>query len=316
VIWESLGMVFECHVGVNLPTGYVSHAQSPQVIKIDSGFRVYFSSRRVDVTGQPVSEPLFAEFDVDWRHRLCSTHPVLGQSRLGCYDEHGVFPLHVTRVGNRVLGYISGWSRRASVPVETAIGLAESYDGGHTFQRVGYGPILNKSLNEPFLVGDPCVLAWQSKQYMWYIFGTEWLAATETEPAARVYRIAQRESSDGVNWVSPNHGLVVPVLGEEECQALPSVVRWCGEFHMFFCYRYATRFRSDSQRGYRLGHAVSSDLRNWSRLADPVIPESDWDRYMKCYPCAFVYNNSLYLAYNGNEFGRHGFGVAVCRSGF
>ena len=32
---------------------------------------------------------------------------------------------------------------------------------------------------------------------------------------------------------------------------------------------------------------------------------------MLCYPNVFECDGNVYLLYNGNEFGRHGFGVAV-----
>jgi hypothetical protein len=36
----------------------------------------------------------------------------------------------------------------------------------------------------------------------------------------------------------------------------------------------------------------------------------DWDADMQCYPHAFECDGSVYLLYNGNEFGRYGFGLA------
>src|SRR5690606_42009093 len=56
---------------------------------------------------------------------------------LGCFDEHGIFPMNVLRHRDIVYGYTCGWSRRVSVSVDTAIGLAVSHDEGLTFQRIG-----------------------------------------------------------------------------------------------------------------------------------------------------------------------------------
>ena len=41
------------------------------------------------------------------------------------------------------------------------------------------------------------------------------------------------------------------------------------------------------------------------------VVEGDWDSDMLCYPHAFEYRGNVYLLYNGNEFGRHGFGLAI-----
>ena len=43
---------------------------------------------------------------------------------------------------------------------------------------------------------------------------------------------------------------------------------------MYFCYRQATGFRKNKERGYRIGYAYSTDLVNWEVLSDalPALP--------------------------------------------
>ena len=82
---------------------------------------------------------------------------------------------------------------------------------------------------------------------------------------------------------------------------------------MVFCFRNATGFRNNKERGYRLGYAYSSDLINWTRADNEVgieASEGEWDSNMMCYPHLFHCNGKAYLLYNGNEFGRYGFGLA------
>ena len=69
-----------------------------------------------------------------------SDEPVIELGKLGCFDEHGIFPMNVLRHDGRIYGYTSGWTRRVSVSVDTGIGLAFSPDDGWTFQRIGDGP--------------------------------------------------------------------------------------------------------------------------------------------------------------------------------
>jgi hypothetical protein len=83
---------------------------------------------------------------------------------------------------------------------------------------------------------------------------------------------------------------------------------------MYFCYRQATDFRVNRNRGYRIGYAYSHDLRNWTRddaEGGIEVSESGWDSDMLCYPHVFRCEGSVYLLYNGNEFGRYGFGLAA-----
>jgi hypothetical protein len=41
-----------------------------------------------------------------------------------------------------------------------------------------------------------------------------------------------------------------------------------------------------------------------------MIEEDDWDAGMQCYPNIFHLNGEIYLLYNGNQFGKFGFGIA------
>jgi len=72
--------------------------------------------------------------------------------------------------------------------------------------------------------------------------------------------------------------------------------------------------RGGRGRGYRIGHAWSEDLRTWTRddATLTVQPTAgDWDSDMLCYPSVFACDRRVYLLYNGNAFGRHGFGAAI-----
>jgi hypothetical protein len=83
---------------------------------------------------------------------------------------------------------------------------------------------------------------------------------------------------------------------------------------MYFCFRYATDFRNNRDKAYRIGYAFSDDLEIWTRDDDSVgidVSEGSWDSDMLCYPHVFNCEDKIYMLYNGNEFGRFGFGLAV-----
>lgn len=64
---------------------------------------------------------------------------------------------------------------------------------------------------------------------------------------------------------------------------------------------------------YQIGHAWSVDLHNWTRDDEsPALmgDEGAWDSDMQCYPHVFACDGKTYLLYNGNAFGRDGFGLA------
>lgn len=310
-----LGKIFD-PTQHTLPNDCIQFAQSPQALVFDDFVRIYFSTRAVDkANGKYLSHIAFVDMRKNLREIIrVSDKTVIPLGGLGCFDEHGIFPMNVLRHGDRIYGYTCGWSRRVSVSVDTGIGLAVSRDDGLTFQRMGEGPVLGASLHEPCLVGDGFVKVIGGTFHMWYIFGTGWKRYAPGTSADRTYKIGHAVSKDGINWVKEEARQIIrDRLGADESQALPTVVEIAGRHHMFFCYRESFDFRTTKDRGYRIGHAYSDDLSNWTRDDEnPLLDASpgDWDAEMQCYPHAFECDGKFYLLYNGNEFGRDGFGLA------
>jgi len=314
--WKKLGKIFD-PTQFALPNDCLQFAQSPQALLFDDFVRIYFSTRSTDRTnGKYLSHVAFVDMRKNLREVIgVCAHAAIELGALGCFDEHGIFPMNVLRHGSVIYGYTCGWSRRVSVSVETAIGLALSDDDGISFRRIGDGPVLAASLHEPCLVGDPFVRRYGDAFHMWYIFGTGWRKFTHDSAPDRTYKIGHAVSHDGVEWTKEEaRQIVADRLGPDESQALPSVVEIDGRYHMFFCYRQSYDFRRNRTRGYRIGHAWSDDLSNWTRDDDRPgidVTEGGWDSDMMCYPHAFACDGNVYLLYNGNEFGRYGFGLAV-----
>ena len=312
--WRKLGKIFD-PTQHHLVDNGIGFAQSPQALVFDDFVRIYFSTRVQDDSGKFLSQITFVDMDKTLSNVLqVSSNEVIGLGKLGCFDEHGIFPMNVLRVGQDIYAYTCGWSRRVAVSVETGIGFAISRDNGLTFQRLADGPILSSSLHEACLVGDGFVLKNNDQFHMWYIFGQRWKRYQDNSVPERIYKIGHAISNDGINWCKDDGCQIISdVLGEDECQALPTVLKIDTRYHMFFCYREATDFRTNKTRAYRLGHAWSDDLHTWVR-ADHVCPgpgaPGEWDSDMQCYPHIFQCDENIYLIYNGNQFGRFGFGVA------
>lgn len=312
--WHKIGKVFDPR-DHELANNCFEFAQSPQALVLDDRVRVYFSTRERDSVGKYLSHVAYVDYSRDMSVLLgVANHEVLPLGGLGCFDEHGIFPINVFDDGERVLAYTTGWNRKVSVSVDASIGLAISHDRGQTFKRFGNGPLLSASLHEPFLVADAFVQRFQDLYHMWYIYGTKWQLFDGNDQADRVYKIAHATSVDGLSWNRDGRQIVSDRLNENECQALPSVIFLDGKYHMYFCYREADGFRNVLNRGYRIGYATSIDLENWKRddsKAGIDLSVEGWDSEMQCYPYIFDCDGQVFLLYNGNEFGRHGFGLAV-----
>lgn len=312
--WRRLGKIFDPG-SQGVAPWMVEFAQCPTPLVLDDAtVRVYFATRPSrDGDGMYVARPGYVDLDRRDLRRIVGVapRPALDLGGTGTFDEFGVMPSSVLRVGAAVYMYYTGWTRKASVPYATAIGVAVSHDGGDSFTRLGPGPVLNVGLNEPFLVNSPIVRIVEGVWHMWYVTGERWIDG-ERGPEI-VCRHAHATSTDGLTWKDRETGIMPTVLGESECHDLLHPIAIDGLWHAFFAYRHATGFREQRARGYRLGHATSEDLRVWRREGDgPVFtpPEGEWDSEMVCSTQFLELDDRRWMFYCGNGIGRHGFGVA------
>jgi hypothetical protein len=312
--WRKLGQIFDFYKSP-FKKRYLSHAQSPQVVVYDDYIRVYFSTRVMDKTGKFLSHIQYVDYNEGFKEIInYSRHEVIPLGNIGCFDEHGIFPISPMLYQDKFYAYTSGWTRRISVDVDSGIGFSISSDNGRTFKKMGDGPILSSSLNEPFLVADPFVRFFNKKFYMFYISGVKWIQNNVDSTPERVYKISYAISDEGIVWQKIKNNIIENKIGENECQALPSVIKINNCYHMFFCYRSATDFRKNKDKAYRIGYAYSDNLDKWTRNDDQAgigVSENGWDSDMQCYPHVFNFKNKIYMLYNGNKFGRNGFGISL-----
>ncbi len=83
---------------------------------------------------------------------------------------------------------------------------------------------------------------------------------------------------------------------------------------MWYAYRKKGNYRLDKELSYRIGHAVSDDGKQWIRrdeLAGIDVSTKGWDSEMITYPNIVNYKGEKFMFYNGNGFGRTGFGYAI-----
>jgi len=311
--WKKLGKVFTPQEVEGRPW-LKEFAQAPATLLFDDFVRVYFSCRPpADSNGQYVSYSAYVDLDrADlFKVRDVAAQPILGLGKLGEFDEFGTYPVSVIRTGEDVRAYYAGWTRCESVPFNVAIGCAVSRDGGKTFDKMGNGPVLTYSLDEPFVQSGPKIRHYNGLWYLFYIAGRKWKHVDgRAEP---VYKIRVATSLDGIHWNKLNRDLIESRIEEDEAQASPDVFFANGKYHMFFCYRHSSHYRS-KRNGYRIGYASSGNLIDWVRddsKAGIDVSEDGWDSEMISYPHVFEVGGNTYLAYLGDQVGRYGFGLAI-----
>lgn len=288
-----------------------SHAQAPTVLPIsDDSWIVYFAGRDSANT----SRIFAAEIDPkSMMVRKIFDEPVLDIGPEGAFDEHGVGPGTAVRRGNRILMYYSGVKRRSDVPYQVCIGLAISEDGGRTFTRAGPDPVLGISTQNPHGAPTATVVCDDDKWSMWYSSIRGWkIVNGQQDP---VYDLRRADSSDGLVW----HPESTPTLGYDS-SVDGGLVR--GNFfdtqngpRLIAAERGWHSFRAGEGSGYHFIIAGLMDGKRWERLDEPIVFDpphgpNDWDSDMQCYPWLVQSNSRIYVFYNGNDFGRFGFGVA------
>lgn len=311
--WKKLGNVFN----PTLDPGKAwmqEYAQCPTpVVFNEKILRVYIACRpKRGSDMQYVSHPAYVDLARDDPTRVIgvSEAPLLPLGSQGAFDEFGIMPCSVVRAGNVTYMYYTGWTRMSSVPFTVGIGIAVSHDGGNTFQRIGEGPVLGLTLNEPYLVNSPVVRVIDHQWHMWYMTGKKWLVH-EGKPEA-VFQIAHATSDDGINW-KRDGAPIIPARSEDECQDvfLPFFLK--DKWHAVFAYRKPIGFRTDPECAYRLGYASSEDLLTWKRddsQAGLDVSENGWDSDMLSSCQVIELDGRVLLFYCGNMFGREGFGIA------
>ena len=299
-----------------LPFGQEMYCQSPHAVDYGKFVRVFFTTREIDGQNLYKSYPTYVDFSNDFQEiKAYGNYPIITLGEIGTFDEHGIFPFQpFTDKDGNLIATTTGWSRRVSTPTDSSIGILKSNDLGNSFIRISNGPMMAPLHHDPFLVADGSVFYHENQYHMFYISGERWIDGPESKE--RVYKIRHAYSKDLREWSRDFVNIISDTIDQDECQALPSVMKTESGWLMAFCFRHAIGFRNDAKKGYRIGWAESQDLVHWRRIDEEhtiLKHSSNWDGDMQAYPNLFKNKLGTFLLYNGNSFGRDGFGLAKLR---
>jgi hypothetical protein len=308
--WEKKGLIF-------VPDGKIdwsiSHAQLPIVdIENRNFWRIFYATRNsigqsnigyVDVSPGKPEDILYIQ-----------QHPLLQLGKLGTFDESGIMPVAIVNHEGKKYLYYAGWSLKKTVPYHNTVGLAISENEGISFEKIGEGPIFDSKPFEPYSNGTINILIENGVWRAWYQSITKWLDIDNvSEP---FYHIKYAESSDGINW-NRKGNIAIDYKDESEagiCSA--TVIHQDGVFQMWYCYRGLVNYRFDKKTSYKIGYAESQNGYHWIRrdkLVGIDISHEGWDNEMMAYPNVIQFKGRKFMFYNGNGFGRTGFGYAILK---
>jgi len=298
--WEKKGLIF-CASGESW--WMQTHAMIPTPVLIsDNVIRLYCTFCDKDGFGRVG----FVDVDSSNPKRIfnISKEPIVDIGLPGTFDENGLLVCSVIKHNNRLYLYYAGFEIGTKIRYRLLTGLALSDLNENIFKKLKNTPILERTDEELYFRGGPFVMYDEGKFKMWYVGGSEWeLIDGKMMP---VYRIKYAESDDGINWPEKSI-LCIDIENEyEHGFGRPYVIKHNGIYKMFYSIRV-------KHKGYRLGCAESKDGIKWIRKDSEIgidVSENGWDSQMICYSAVVSVKDKTYMFYNGNEFGKTGFGYA------
>lgn len=297
---------------------WATHAQAPTIHVLDGRlWRIYFGAR----DNQPVSRIMCVDVDPRDGMKIVKLHPdpVLEVGAPGTFDCHGVGPACTVIINNRIHLYYTGIVRRHDVPFTLAIGVAVS-DDGLNFSRLSEGPVFATGPRDPYFASTPQVRRCESRFEMWYSSGLGWSHLAGEAREEPLYNIRRSWSPDGLIWGLDTEHVLGEGHGDDGGVVRPWVLGSGRQGQVWYCTRGAHEFRDGGAKAYRINHAVlnedGSTIQASSQIRFQNHPSrADWDGEMQAYPCVERSGDDLMMVYNGNRFGRSGFGYARLAGG-
>lgn len=299
--WIKLGLLYSLPES-NSRKKLASHTANPLPVHLEGDiYRIFFSSR----DSHKRSSVGAVDVDIVTR-QIIKEHqqPFFEHGPEGSFYADGVSIGNCYTSGNTTYMLFMGWQNPEGGQWRGDIGrlivkpdLSLELDSSEPFMGADEtDPI---SLSYPWVTPNP-----KGGYFMWYGSTGAWDAGN----GEMLHTIKFATSSDGHYW--KRHGNAIPYeIGSAQAFSRPTVLGSTDSgFEMWFSYR------SGCGTTYRIGYATSRDAINWTLdLANAGIDTSsdDWDSEMIEYPYVFTHNNQTYMLYNGNGYGKSGFGLAV-----
>jgi len=297
MIWKKLGQIYKFKPIDNY---LISHASNPLAIHLKNDiYRVFFSGR----DAHNKSSVGYVDIDILKKEIINACKEVVFP-----YGTEDSFYSHGISIGNMYIvndtNYIQfmAWKIKDNEHWKGDIGRFKVSDDLQKLELNPNLPHIRCNDEDKISLSYSWVMYDEGIYKMWYGSTIDW----SSENAEMIHVIKYATSPDGENW--KRHGLAIPYeLGVAQAFSRPTVIRDNDGYHMWFSYR------SGDGTKYHIGYAHSRNGLTWDRQEKSGIDVSDygWDSEMICYPFVFDHKGKRYMLYNGNDYGKSGFGLAV-----
>jgi hypothetical protein len=299
--WNKLGQLY-VPKSVGQHPKLISHAANPLPVHIeDDVYRVFFSGR----DAQNRSSVGAVDIDIVERRVLTEHHlPFFEHGPQGSFYSDGVSIGNCYETDGVRYMLFMGWQKPPNQHWRGDIGRL-IVTPQLSLELEYSKPFMGSDPTDPISLSYPWALGGQKEGFdMWYGSTLSWDAGNDE----MLHVIQHASSFDGHDWTRT--GLAVPyAIGRYQAFSRPSVIENDhGGLDMWFSYR------SGSGQTYRIGYATTQDRIKWDvdvESSGITTSESGWDSEMIEYPFVFIHEGERYMLYNGNGYGKTGFGLAI-----
>jgi len=289
--WQKCGILFSPDEDSTI-MGF-THASNPLAIhKTGNIYQVLYSTR----DQQNKSSVAVIEIDILEKVVIPGSNRLLIQHGSSeSFYSHGISLGNYWKKDDEIYVGFMGWHNK---PNEHWTGEI----GSINLNKLLIDKILAKTEEDPISLSYPFVIQENGIYKMWYGSTIRW----ETEDKEMLHVIKYATSKDMKTW--DYHGQVIEdIPGLEQAFSKPMVFKMKDQYHMWYSYR------GEYGTSYKIGHSTSLNGINWKRGKLDLLPSfksGEWDSEMTCYPYLFSHNETIYMLYNGNRYGKTGFGLA------
>lgn len=295
--WEKIGRIFNPEILKDMGLSAALMPIAEVLDEIEGVVRVYFSPR----DQQNRSQVRYFDFNINNPEEVLyiSDAPLFTHGKLGTFDDAGVTLSSIVKTSAKKFLFYTGWNLTVSVPFNNSIGIGEFSED--TIVRLGDGPIMTRTLHEPYSCASPFVMYEEGVFKMWYASMDKW---DDHNDLRHFYNIKYAQSSDCINWDRGRHIAINYEAEDEYAFGRPFVLKEDGIYKMWYAFRGPF---------YKIGYAESIDGIRWERKdfdSGIEVSDSGWDSEMIEYPYVFYSLGEKYMLYNGNGYGKTGIGMA------
>jgi hypothetical protein len=301
VKWQKLGLIY-CPSKIGRHPKLLTHAANPLPILIEEDvYRIFFSGR------DSANRSSVGAVDIDIvKRKIVREHiqPFFENGSEDSFYADGVSIGNCYEVNGIKYMLFMGWQNPKDRHWRGDIGrLIVNPD--LSLELDSKNPFMGSDSVDPISLSYPWVVRCEEGGYkMWYSSVEKW----DVGNGEMLAPIKIASSRDGHNWI--REGLAVPYeLGSIQAFSRPNVIKCMnGKYEMWFSYR------GGFGDVYRIGYALSNDCKNWKLAIEDAgidISLDGWDSEMIEYPYVFDHKNKRYMLYNGNGYGKTGFGLAI-----